>query len=172
METTQNPIQNRATTIQQIEAAMIMAASDEPSVYKLAEMPLKHTFTPGLYSRKILMRQGMLITSETHKTEHQFVLLKGIVSVWTEEDGAVILYEGHHGITKPGTRRVLYIHEEAEWITFHSTLLQTPEEIEDDILEKCENPLLQGHYRNNVFYPDTKQSLKFADCPFLMVDAD
>lgn len=82
------------------------------------ECPLVHRFTPGLYVREIFMPKGALIVSKIHRTEHPYVISKGKVSVWTE-GGVLHLSAPHCGITKPGTRRVLYIHEDCVWTTFH-----------------------------------------------------
>lgn len=98
------------------------------------ETPLVHRFTPGLYIRQITMPAGALITSKIHKTEHPFVILKGEVSVWTEHDGVVRLKAPHVGITKAATRRLLYIHEDTVWATFHPSEKETVEEIEKDII--------------------------------------
>ena len=85
----------------------------------LVDLPLEHAFTPGLYSRTIFMPAGTLLTSRLHLTEHQYVVLAGSVSVWIEGQGWQRLHAGHRGITKPGTRRLLYIHEDCTWMTFH-----------------------------------------------------
>lgn len=145
------------SVIDKVEQMATNAILNNPNQYQLVDAPLEHRFTPGLYSRQITMPEGVLVTSESHKTEHQYILSQGIVSVWTEDEGEVLISAPFHGITVPGTRRVLYIHPEggdAIWTTFHSTLLQTVEEIHDEIIEKCENPLMNGHYENNVFIPN------------------
>lgn len=139
--------------IDQVEKVLVDAVNQHPEVYKPIDCPLVHTFTPALYSRQITMYRGTLITSETHKYEHQFILSQGVVSVWTEAEGEVLISAPYHGVTKPGTRRILYIHEDAVWTTFHSTLLTTVKEIHEDIIEKYENPLIKGHLENNVFVP-------------------
>ena len=96
-------------------------------------LPLVHRFTPGLYAREITMPAGTLITSRIHRTEHMFVVSKGRVSVWA--DGAWQLIEAPHtGVTKPGTRRVLYIHDDCVWTTFHATPHTTPEAVEEEII--------------------------------------
>lgn len=106
--------------------------------------PTKHVFTPGLYSRMIYMPEGTWLTSEIHNTEHQFAILTGIVSVWTYETGWCTLTAPHVGVTTPGTRRVLFIHEDACWVTYHPNPeeLKTPEEVGDKILLKRTNPYL------------------------------
>ncbi len=53
-------------------------------------------------------------------------------------------YEAPHtGITMPGTRRLLVMHEDTVWTTFHVTDLTDPKEIEDEIVLNYKNPLLQ-----------------------------
>ena len=100
------------------------------------ETPLTHIFTPGLYAREIFMPAGSLVVSKIHKTEHPYVISKGRVSVWTEEDGVAELSAPFTGVTKPGTRRVLYVHEDCVWTTFHVADEENVEAIEERIIEK------------------------------------
>jgi hypothetical protein len=97
--------------------------------------PLKHTFVNGIYVREITMPKGMLLTSKIHKTEHPFFVLSGECSVLTE-DKIVRIRAPYWGITKPGTKRILYMHEDTVWITVHATKLTTPEEVEEEIIAK------------------------------------
>jgi hypothetical protein len=110
--------------INQLESAL----ESVPPEYRL-KSELTHTFTPHLYGRKITMPAGALLTTRIHLTDHQFVILRGVVSVWDDEHGVVTLHAGHHGITKAGTRRVLFVHEECEWMTFHVTDETDPDKI-------------------------------------------
>jgi hypothetical protein len=100
-----------------------------------AQCPVTHRFTPGLYAREIFMPAGSLIVSKIHKTEHPFVVISGHAAVWDAANGLQQLRGGHVGITKPGTRRVLFIHEDCRWITFHATDKLDVAEIEADIIE-------------------------------------
>ncbi len=83
------------------------------------DLPLEHAFLPGLYVRTIFMPAGTLLTSKIHKTKHPYVITKGSVSVWIDGVGWERLEAGHRGVTLPGTRRVLYIHEDCVWTTYH-----------------------------------------------------
>ena len=103
-------------------------------------MPLEHRFTPGLYSRTIFMPKGYLCTSKIHKTEHQYVVSKGRLRVWSEESGWVEIRAPHIGVTKAGTRRALAILEDTVWTTFHPTTLTDVDEIEAAIIEPHEIP--------------------------------
>jgi hypothetical protein len=143
--------------IDELEAAMLASS---PTV----NCELKHVFTPGLYSRTIFMPAGSLITSLIHRTEHQFFVLKGKVSVLNTIDGEQLLEAGFRGITKPGTRRVLFIHEDCIWTTVHPTTVQPKDNskeakdeavalIEAEIIEPHINPLLGGIVKNNIITP-------------------
>ena len=100
-----------------------------------AACPLKHTFTDGLYIRQITMPKGMTMTSKIHKTEHPYFVLRGDVTVATET-GAQRIIAPYWGITKPGTKRALYMHEETVWITVHKTKETDLDIIEDQLIAK------------------------------------
>lgn len=120
--------------IDQLEAFLF----SQPQTYA----PVKHTFTPGLYIREITMPAGVIVTSKVHKTEHPYIILSGEVVVFTEKDGDLPFKAPYFGITKAGTRRVLRTVTETVWITFHPTDKTTPDEVEEDIIEKHENIFL------------------------------
>lgn len=94
-----------------------------------------HRFTPGLYVREIFMPKGVYVIGKQHKTEHPYVVSKGRAAVWTEEQGVVEIKAPFCGITKPGTRRILYILEDCVWTTFHPTTETDLEKIEAAIIE-------------------------------------
>jgi hypothetical protein len=98
-----------------------------------------HRFTPGLYIREIFMPAGMLCVSKVHNTEHPYIISKGVVSVFIPGKGVDVLSAPHTGITLPGTRRLLYIHEDVIWTTFHPTDLTDLEEIEQAIIRPYTN---------------------------------
>ena len=95
--------------------------------------PLKHTFVDGAYVREIFMRKGLLLTSKIHKVTHPYFILKGDVSVLTEE-GVVRIKGPYSGVTKAGTKRLLYIHEDTTWITVHVTKEKDLKKIEEEII--------------------------------------
>lgn len=111
--------------------------------FDVVECPLKHTFTPGLYIREIFMPKDSVITSKIHKTEHPFIVSKGVVSVSIDAGEWQLIEAPYSGITKPGTRRILWVHEDTIWTTIHANPDNENEnEIEERIIEKHENPLL------------------------------
>lgn len=130
--------------INELEAAMF--ENFEP-----INFPLVHRFTEGLYVREIFMPAGSLLTSKIHKTQHQYFILKGSVSVWIDEGEEIFLEAPYIGVTEPGTRRVLYIWEDCVWATSHPNPdNETVEQIEERILEKYENPLLTEEIKEKL----------------------
>lgn len=112
--------------------------------YQIIDCPLVHRFTPGMYIREIFMPAGSLITSKIHKTEHPFTVSKGKVAVSIDGKDWEEFEAPYTGITKPGTRRILYIIEDCIWTTYHvnSDNCEDLEEIENKLIEKRENTLL------------------------------
>lgn len=100
------------------------------------EAPVEHIFTPGLYTRQITMLAGSMIISKIHKHRHPYVISKGRCSVFTREAGWVNLSAPFTGITEPGTERLLLIHEDTIWTTFHVTDETNLEKIEDHVIAK------------------------------------
>lgn len=97
--------------------------------------PLKHTFADGLYIREIFMPKGQVISTGIHKKEHPYFVLKGDLSVLTHE-GVVRIKAPYSGITKPGTKRLIYMHEDTIWTTVHATEKETVEETLNEIIAK------------------------------------
>jgi hypothetical protein len=142
-------------SIDQLEAEMTR--------YEPVDCPLYHKFTPGLYSRTIYMPKGSLITSLIHKTEHQFIVSKGIVRVKVNEKEWATIEAPFVGVTMPGTRRVLYIEEDCIWTTVHATdicpegdsekaISAAAEKVIDAITEPHVNKYIGGIVINNVLF--------------------
>ena len=97
--------------------------------------PLKHTFADGLYIREIFMPKGQIISTGIHKKEHPYFVLKGDISVLTDE-GIKRIKAPYNGITKPGTKRLIYMHEDSVWITVHATDKSKVEDVLNDVIAK------------------------------------
>lgn len=118
---------------------------------QITNCPLTHRFTNGLYVREIFMPAGTLITSKIHKTQHQYFILQGAVSVWIDEGEEMYLKAPYIGVTEPGTRRVLYIWEDCIWATAHPNPdNENVEEIEERIIEKHDNKLLPEELKEKI----------------------
>lgn len=108
-----------------------------------AKFPAENTYTPGLCVRKFFMPAGSILTSMRHLTEHPFIVIYGKVEV-LDQDGHLTIEGPYMGITKAGTKRVLYAHSDVLWLTIHANPdnFTTEEEMAAMILEPNKNPLL------------------------------
>lgn len=122
--------------IDEIEALLAQGAP--------VEMPVQHRFTPGLYAREIFLPAGTILTSKIHRTEHPYVILCGDVSVWVDDVGVQRLRAPFVGVTKPGTRRVLYAHADTRWITFHPSQETDLAKLEAELILPRDSLGLQG----------------------------
>jgi hypothetical protein len=117
-----------------IDAMEVTLCGHEDAHIKGAELddfyPLTHMFTPGLYTRQIFMPADTVCITRIHLYEHPFVVSKGRVSIYDGEK--IITVEApYHGVTKPGTKRIIYNHEDTVWTTFHVTEKSDLESIEE-----------------------------------------
>lgn len=97
------------------------------------DLPVKHSFTPGMYIRELFVPKHHFIITKLHKTEHPYVISKGKIRVWTEEKGVVELSAPFTGITKPGVIRVAFTLEDTVWTTFHATTETDITKLEEEL---------------------------------------
>lgn len=114
----------------------------EMEKYEQIECPVTHRFTPGLYIREIHMPANSIISSLLHLTTHPYVVTKGEFSVWYHDKPTIRIKAPYKGITEAGTRRLLFIHEDTDWMTFHVTDKTDPDEIMEEITSNDFNPLI------------------------------
>jgi len=118
--------------ISELEKAIIDMGDTTGEVMHAAN-PVKHTFAGGCYVREIYNPANELIITKIHKKEHPFFLMKGEMSILTEE-GIQRIKAPYQGVTKPGTKRAIYTHEECVFTTVHATDSTSIEDIEDEVV--------------------------------------
>ncbi len=106
---------------------------DDKKLHK--QNPVKHSFADGCYIREIFNPANELLITKIHKKEHPFFLMRGEMSVLTE-DGVKHLKAPYHGITKPGTKRIIYTHSDCVFITVHATKETDVAKIEEQVIAK------------------------------------
>ena len=97
--------------------------------------PIKHSFADGCYIREIFNPAGLLLVTKIHKKKHPFFLMKGEMSILTE-NGIEHIEAPHHGITIPGTKRIIYTHTDCVFITVHATDSTDIKKIEEEVIAK------------------------------------
>ena len=68
--------------------------------------------------------------------EHPFIISQGDVSVYDGNE-TIRLKAPFMGITQPGTKRMLFTHEDTIWTTFHVTDKKTFDDIDKDGVITC-----------------------------------
>lgn len=99
------------------------------------DIPLKHYFSPGVYGREVFMPKGLLVIGKIHKNQTMNVISAGEVSVLSV-DGLMRIKAPFTFVSSPGAKRLLYIHEDCTWSTFHGTEETDIEKIEDEFIAK------------------------------------
>lgn len=84
------------------------------------DVEVEHHFAPHVYGRQMNAKAGMLIVSKMHRTEHLNILMKGSLTILTE-DGIQYLEAPTVIKSKAGTKRIGYFHEDSSWMTIHPT---------------------------------------------------
>lgn len=109
------------------------------------EMPLKHSFSDGMYVREIFLPKGHILTGKIHKHSHPNFLMSGEVIVVTENGGREHLKGPLAMISEPGTKRAIVALEDTVWITVHLNLDngKNLEKIEEYVIAKTyDDPVL------------------------------
>lgn len=100
---------------------------------ELIDVPVQHHFAPGVYMRQMDAKAGTLVVSKMHRTEHMNVLLKGSLTIATE-NGIEYLQAPCVIKSMPGTKRVGYFHEDTSWMTVHPTTETDLDKIEQQVI--------------------------------------
>jgi quercetin dioxygenase-like cupin family protein len=106
----------------------------EMSLMPQAELTTEHSFSPGMYMRKVFRPAGTLIVGKVHKEPHFFLCAKGEIIAWTE-NGMKRLQAGDVVESKPGTKRITLAVTDAIGITIHRTDKTDLDEIEAELIE-------------------------------------
>ena len=131
---TKQEFRNRIMELQ--EKIAEMPASAKCGTEKFKNMfPLAHFHLPGMYMRSMYAPAGALIVTKIHKIDHPYFIMSGDCSILTEK-GIVRRKAPYYGITLAGTKRVVFVHKDTEWMTIHATQETDLVKIEEDTICK------------------------------------
>jgi quercetin dioxygenase-like cupin family protein len=122
------------TLVNQVTKEQIERLQSQMAAMPQAELMTEHSFSPGMYLRKVFRPAGTLIVGKVHKEPHFFLCAKGEIIAWTE-GGMKHLYAGDVLESKPGTKRVTLAVTDAIGITIHRTDKTNLDEIETELIE-------------------------------------
>jgi hypothetical protein len=99
--------------------AIQKACQELPDGQRMDESPpLKHWLAPGIYAREIHLPANTLVVGKIHRHRHFNILSQGSITCYTEF-GLQTLEAPASFISEPGTKRVVFTHEDAIWTTIH-----------------------------------------------------
>lgn len=98
-----------------------------------ADFPVTHHFAPNVYMRQMDAKAGTFCVSKMHRTEHMNILLKGALTIITE-NGLQYLEAPQIIKSSAGTMRIGYFHQDTTWVTVHPTQETDLKIIERDVI--------------------------------------
>lgn len=113
----------------------ILALEAAVRALEQAELPVRHHFSRGVYSRELFIPKGCTLVGKIHKYTQTNVLLKGHLSVATE-DGVKEVHAGDVIVSPAGVKRAAYAHEDSLWLTIHGTDETDLEKLEEQLIAK------------------------------------
>lgn len=97
------------------------------------DLPVKHHFSRGVYARELFIPKGTVLVGKIHKFSQINMVLKGDISVLTE-DGVKRVKAGETIVSPSGVKRAGYAHEDTIWTTVHGTNETDLERLEDELI--------------------------------------
>lgn len=97
--------------------------------------PLDHDLIGGMYRRRLTVPPGTLTVTKIHATDHFWFLEKGTITIWSEH-GKATHTAPSSGVTRKGTKRVIWHHDEVVFTTVHRTEHTTLSDIENQLIAK------------------------------------
>ena len=116
---------------------------------KEVDWPLTHTICNGTYVRQITLPKGALLTGRVHNFDHTSIISSGDVSVLTNE-GMTRIKGPHTWISKAGTKRLIYVHEDTIWSTIHKTDQTKVEDIENELVHQSNLAWIDSTFKLGV----------------------
>lgn len=114
------------------------------------DVPVVHYHPEGLYARRMLQLEGVLIVGKMHRLAHLVVLLSGEMSVETDK-GMERITAPYVWESAPGAKRAIFAHTDCQLMTVHPN----PESLKD--LDELEAYLIQPQHRECEFMEELKR---------------
>lgn len=111
----------------------IMALQMQMLQLPQSEFETRHTLANGAYVREVTLPAGCIVIGEIHRHEHINMLIKGEITVVTEE-GMKRLIGPCTFVSPSGTKKAAYTHTEVIWANVHATQSTDIEEIKREMI--------------------------------------
>ena len=108
------------------------------------ELPLEHFICNKTYVRQITLPKDMILTGKVHNFDHTSILSKGEVTIMTSE-GTTRVKAPATWISKAGTKRLIYVHEETIWSTIHHSEHTLVEDLQNELVHESDLSWIQSN---------------------------
>lgn len=98
------------------------------------EISVEHDFADGIYSRRILIPAGVMLTGKVHKQNDLNIMVYGDIDILTE-NGLRRMTGFNEFPGKAGIKQFGIAYEDTLWITVHHIHLTDLDEIEKELFE-------------------------------------
>lgn len=122
--------------------AKVLKAEEVMKALPQVEMLVTHHFAEGVYGRELFIPKDTVLTGKIHKYSQLNVLVKGDISVLTE-DGVKRVKPPFIIVSPAGTKRIAYAHEDTIWLTVHGTKETDIDKIEEHFIAQSEAEYLE-----------------------------
>jgi len=115
-----------------------------------ADLPIKHSFAPGIYVREMTIPEGTLLLGKIHKHRHHNFLMQGSIIVLTESNGVELLQAPLMIVSEPGTQRIGYAVTDTVWTTVHENKDNSEDLVVIEERTVTDNKNKYIEYKNNL----------------------
>lgn len=127
-----NPSDEMRGRIAEFEA--ILAKHPDATFGDTDNLPVEHLFGGGMCIRQMFLPKGTVVVGKIHRHAHPNFLMQGEVIVVTEDGGREHIKAPHSMISSAGTKRVVYVIEDAIWAVVHKTETTDPKILEQEVI--------------------------------------
>jgi quercetin dioxygenase-like cupin family protein len=100
-----------------LERSMLTALGDSNMA---SSLPVQNLFAQGMYARSLTIPKNGVLTGALHKQDHFSILLKGEMTITTEQ-GPKRISAGDVFITRAGSKKAGFAHIESTFLTIERT---------------------------------------------------
>jgi len=155
LEKTKSVLSKKEARLDLMELEEILKAQPDAVIGDSEYLPLKHSFSDGIYVRQISIPKGTILIGKIHKDSHPVFLMQGSIKVVTE-NGCEIFEAPCNFISEPGEKRAAIALTDVVWTTVHTN----PTNTED--LDELEKHIISDSYEDYDNYIITKTQNKIA----------
>lgn len=139
-----NPVRDLAPA-----RARVQAIEDDLTRHPQAHCPVRHMFARGMYIREMTIPAGTLATGAVHKTDHLTMIVKGRVTI-ISEDGEREYAAPATLISSAGSKKAALAHEDTVLVTMHKTFETDVGKLVTELTESRHEELLGGRLNRQL----------------------